>query len=145
MVSRKNVGCRQDLQPPSEGASGDDLKIQGGPLYTRTDICDILNAGLSSINLWTEDCNYDVSINLEWEMMEVHDILVLAMAKGKFLSSEWCHQSGNGPMAPCDSYRVSRQEWIKTAKKEMLMSYFLKFAISKTGKILLIVSCHLSN
>ena len=142
MVIRKNVSGRQDLIPPAEGAKGNDLKISGGPLYQPANVCKVLNAGSKAINLWTQDCDYEVSIKLEWELSDVHELIELAMRSGIFKGSEWCHQSGNGPIAACDAYRVSRQEWVKTANKHMSMSYFVKFAISKAGMLLLVVSCH---
>lgn len=141
MVIRKNVSGRQDLIPPREGAKGSDLKIPGGPLYPPAEVCKVLSAG-TAINLWTNDCNYEVSIKLEWQMSDVQELIEIAMKRGIFKGSEWCHQSGNGPIAACDAYRVSRQEWVKTANKEMTISYFVKFAISKAGTLLLVVSCH---
>jgi len=35
-------------------------------------------------------------------------------------------------------------EWVATASKEMGVEYFVKFAVGKTGQLLLLVSCHLS-
>lgn len=142
MVSRKNISGRQDLTPPAEGAKGSALKIDGGPLYDPTDVLRVLDSGTKAISLWTADCNYEVSIKLEWDMSNVHALIGLALKRGVFKGSEWCHQSGDGPIAACDAYRVSQQEWVKTAKKEMTVSYFVKFAISKTGMLLLVVSCH---
>lgn len=145
MVIRKNVSCRQDLTPPREGSKGKALKISGGPLYKKTDVCELLSKGAAAINLWTEDCNYDVVIKLEWDMQDVLCLIDLAMQKGIFKGSEWCHQSGEGPIAACDAYCVSRNEWVKTSNKEMNMTYFVKFSVSKTGMLMLVASCHLSN
>jgi len=38
---------------------------------------------------------------------------------------------------------VRRREWVSAVKKEMNMEYFVKFAIGKTGALVLVVSCHL--
>lgn len=133
------------MTPPSEGSKGNALKIPGGPLYAKTDVCKLLSKGVAAINLWTYDCNDDVVIKLGWDMQDVLRLIDLAMEKGIFKGSEWCHQSGDGPIAPCDAYCVSRKEWIKTAYKEMNITYFVKFAISKTGMLMLVASCHLSN
>ena len=35
-----------------------------------------------------------------------------------------------------------RNEYVETAGKTYRMEYFLKFALSKTGKLVLMVSCH---
>lgn len=42
----------------------------------------------------------------------------------------------------CDAYKVTRKEWIENAGKYIPMTYYLKFAISKTGHILLMASNH---
>lgn len=35
-----------------------------------------------------------------------------------------------------------RPEWVETARKELSMEYFLKFAIGKAGTLVLMLSCH---
>ena len=42
----------------------------------------------------------------------------------------------------CDAYKVTQYEWIENAGKDMPVSYYLKFAISKTGQLLLMASNH---
>ncbi len=68
---------------------------------------------------------------------------VRALAKDphQYIDSEWC-TNGFGVWAACDAYEVQRREWVKTANKEMNMVYFVKFAIGKTGALVLVVSCH---
>ena len=42
----------------------------------------------------------------------------------------------------CDAYNLRRNEYVETADKTFRMKYFLKFALSKTSKLVLMVSCH---
>ena len=42
----------------------------------------------------------------------------------------------------CDAYSVTRQEWHEHAGKHLNVSYYLKFAISQTGQLLLMASNH---
>lgn len=45
-------------------------------------------------------------------------------------------------MAACDAYSIRRMEVIPATGKTMPVGYFLKFAIGKTGNLVLMVSCH---
>lgn len=129
-------------QPPG-GAGGDRTYIEGGPLYAVTDVLALLNAGDSQTMLWTRKCIADVQ-QLAYDISDVRTLLKQALTGGKYLKSEWCVQQPTGPWAACDSYRLQRTEWIEHAHKEMHIEYYVKFAIGKTGKLLLLVSCHIS-
>jgi hypothetical protein len=65
------------------------------------------------------------------------------MINGSFRGSEWCTSKPEGPLAACDAYAVQRAEWSQYAYKELQCRYYVKFCIGKTGKILLVASCHL--
>lgn len=54
---------------------------------------------------------------------------------------QWC-DNGQGALAACDAYEVCRDEMIPATGKAVQSRYFVKFAIGKTGRILLLVSCH---
>jgi hypothetical protein len=41
-----------------------------------------------------------------------------------------------------DAYSLRRSEWVAAARKDMLIEYFVKFAIGRSGSLVLIVSCH---
>jgi hypothetical protein len=60
-------------------------------------------------------------------------------------SDEAKRQEASGPWAACDAYELKRRERCPVARKELEYTYYIKFAIGMTGKILLLVSCHLSN
>ena len=68
--------------------------------------------------------------------------LLTELQPHQYIDSEWC-TNGFGAWAACDAYAVRRREWVSTVKKEMNMEYFVKFAIGKTGALVLVVSCHL--
>jgi hypothetical protein len=77
---------------------------------------------------------------LDWSEDNVAQLLA-DLHPHQYIDSEWC-TNGFGVWAGCDAYEVQRRDWVKTANKEMNMVYFVKFAIGKTGALVLIVSCH---
>lgn len=129
-------------EPPSE-ASESRIHIEG-PLYSVENVLKILDLGEEQTHLWTRKCIRDVE-NLALDIPEVQTLVREAITQGQYLKSEWCVQRPTGPWAACDGYRLLRNEWVQHAHKEMRFEYYVKFAIGKTGKILLLVSCHTSH
>lgn len=128
--------------PPSE-SSESRIYIEG-PLYPVDDVLKILDLGEEQTHLWTSKCRKHVQ-SLALDMLEVQALVRDAIVSGKYLKSEWCVQKPTGPWAACDGYHLFRDEWLEHARIEMRFEYYVKFAIGKTGKILLLVSCHTSN
>jgi hypothetical protein len=124
---------------PKEGASDAQRKVAGGPKYPLDDIQKLLDANM--LNLWTRECQSDVR-ELDLDLPGVASLIEDAIQRGRFKNSEWCEQKTDGPWALCDVYVLTRKEWNQHAHKELDCSYYLKFAISKTGTLLLVVSCH---
>lgn len=141
MVNNVNIS-RYSCRPPD--SANDSREISGGPLYQPADILAILGEnGCNSLIPWTRKCINDMQ-KYALDSDDADEFIRIGMRNGHFLGSEWCEQKPNGPWAACDAYRVFRREWIKAADKEMDVEYYIKFAIGKTGLILLLVSCHLS-
>lgn len=126
-------------EPPQ---SGSDRKISGGPLYSRADVEAALQNGEPAIVAWTRKCINDLQ-SLSLDASDLITLIKTAIDQGVFKGSEWCEQKPSGPWAACDAYRLLRREWVEGMNKEVDMSYYIKFAIGKTGALLLIVSCHL--
>lgn len=144
MVNNKNVSAYEE-SPPAFPSSEHRHYIENGPIYDLQSIEKALKSGESSLHLWTKECVEDVQNRLELEMSDLLSLFQLIVTgKAHYLKSEWCIQKSNGPWAACDSYNVTREEWIKYAKKYMDITYYIKFAISKSGKLLLTISCHTS-
>lgn len=125
--------------PYGEGAN---RKIQGGPLYPADDVLALLaGAGSQGVTAWTRKCGEDMQ---KWELDadDLHELIKVALKTGRFRGAEWCEQKPGGPWAACDAYSFMRKEWVSYAHREMDMEYYIKFAIAKTGKVLLVVSCH---
>lgn len=91
----------------------------------------------------TNDADYDVHVQ-ELDGDDLAGLIGEAVRCGRFLGAEWCVQKPDGPWVACDAYSLRRHEWIEAAGKEMLAEYYIKFAIGKTGLLLLLASCHLS-
>ncbi len=139
MVNNKNVSAFQGEPPADDRAAH---KIQGGPLYSPTDVLAILEHNPPS--LWTRRCIRDVR-NLGLDIEGVRSLLREALIQNRYRDSEWCQNCADGPWAACDSYLLSRLEWNDNAHKELLCEYFIKFAIARTGQLILTVSCHTSS
>ncbi|MEM5528246.1 hypothetical protein WN093_05390 [Gammaproteobacteria bacterium AS21] len=137
-----NVSAYEGLPPSEVGVVS--YYISDGPLYSLTDVLALLDTGESSTILWTRKCKNDVQ-QLSYEIADVQKLIKQAVTQGRYINSQWCRQQPTGPWAACDSYRLSRDEWVEYAYKEMRYKYYVKFAIGKTGKLLLLVSCHLSH
>lgn len=134
MVTSKNLSAYEG-EPPGDGES---RKITGGPLYGLTDIQAV--AGVpGAVNFWTAKCRRDAA-NL---MLDTADVgaMLQELTERDYRDSEWC-DNGNAASAACDAYALRRIEYVETAGKSFRMEYFLKFALSKTGKLVLMVSCH---
>lgn len=115
-------------------------KISGGPLYELDRVKSIVRGG-TGLTLWTRACVNDVR-ELGWDATDVIE-LVLRLRHQDYIDSEWC-ENGRGAFAACDAYAVRVKEWVETANKEMLIAYFVKFAINKLGTMVMTVSCHTS-
>jgi hypothetical protein len=115
------------------------IKGQGGPLYDPSVILDILDKG--KLVPWSSGCIRDMQ-KWEFDQQDVEDLTQYALKYGRYIDSEWCQSKTNGPWAACDAYCFSRKEWNDDAYKEMDFEYYIKVAIGKTGKVLLLVSCH---
>lgn len=134
-----NVSAYQGGLPQSDG----DRVINEGPLYNVQDLLVILQQGDEKTIPWTRDCISDLQ-KLAYDTADARELIRDAVTQGQYLNSLWCVQRPTGPWAACDAYRLVRSEWIEYAYKEMRVEYYIKFAIGKNGKILLLVSCHVS-
>jgi hypothetical protein len=110
-----------------------------GPLYDLTRV-QALAADENQLVLWTAKCRKDVLNLFDSDLAQLGG-LIQALTPADYIDSEWC-ENGRGALAACDAYRVRRQEWAPATGKPMTVSYFLKFAIGKTGRLVLVVSCH---
>lgn len=117
---------------------GGDRKIRGGPLYKLAEIQAVATAP-DAVQLWTAKCRRDVA-NLTLNAADVGTMLQ-ELTERDYRGSEWC-DNGKGAWAACDAYALRRLEYLESAAKSFRMGYFLKFALSKTGKLVLMVSCH---
>ena len=118
---------------------GEIRKISGGPLYAADDVLDLLDSDFPAVEIWTRKCRLDVQ---NWKLKdgEVYELIRIAVdSLDHYHASEWCLQESDGSWAACDAYRV---HWEKPhAKIKPGMKFYVKFAIDRMGKLLL-VSCH---
>lgn len=137
MVTLKNLSAYDGLLPNE----GEDRKIAGEPLYGLAKI-QALTELPDSVLFWTAKCRRDAA-NLTLEPAAV-GAMIRELKEENYRDSEWC-DNGKGYLAACDAYTLTRDEYRENAGKLLRTTYFLKFAESKTGRLVLIVSCHTSN
>lgn len=140
-----NLSAYTDDQPPCKAGS-DRIYIADGPLYSSELVRALLSTAGDNTKLLTERCRKDVQ-KMGFDIDDVKQLVCAALSSGSYLKSEWCIVGQTDKAiswAACDSYRLFRNEWVEYAHKEMRYEYYVKFAIGKTGKLLLLVSCHLS-
>jgi hypothetical protein len=138
MVKRYNL-TPQFGGPPAEGATDGERRIAGGPLYAVRDVLKLLEK--VSLQCWTRKCQNDVR-KLDLDQVGVASLVNDAIKNGKFNNSEWCVQDPTGPWAACDAYVLKRKEWNTYSYKELQCEYYVKFSIPKSGRLLLLISCH---
>ena len=124
------------LNPP-QGEVGR-TKICNGPLYELVRVQAL--ASDSQLNAWTEKCRRDMRKWFDDDLERVV-YLILMLKPEDYIDSEWC-ENGKGAIAACDAYSLNVTETAPATGKPVQMEYFVKFAVSKTGALVLIVSCH---
>lgn len=135
--NRKNVSQHASAPP-----TGVERRIQSGaaaPLYDRADVLRLL--GKHAIVAFTQKCTKDVQ-KYGLDDQQLSDLVKDAVIQGVYKGSEWCEKNPDGPWAACDVYVLSRPEWNKYAHKDILQEYYVKLAINKLGKVILLVSMH---
>lgn len=127
--------------PPINWKDGKDRAIKGGPLYEIDDVNALIDDA-DKIRTVTRKCINDTqSLGLDNESLK--ELVRGALRHGRYINSVWCRISEK-TIAACDAYEITRIEFIPATRKEMDFKYYLKFAVNNQGKLLLMVSCHLS-
>ncbi|KEQ19307.1 hypothetical protein [Endozoicomonas numazuensis] len=137
MVNTVNVSAYEGSPP-----AGDEGRriLTGSPLYPSGLINKLLEKGCVGFEIWTKKGLQNLK---KWRLDhdDVLELLKIAITNGRYLGSLWCVQKPTGPWAACDHYSVMRKEWCEAAFKDMVFEYYVKFAVNKSGKLLLVVSC----
>ena len=126
--------------PPTQLGFGR-LKIAGGPLYDLARVQKLV-ANPDCIELATRACFRDVDNLFGSDVGRVAQ-LISALRSTDYRDSEWCENGKTGVIA-CDAYQIRQAEMLDNHNQHVTVDYFLKFAIGKTGQLVLLVSCHLS-
>lgn len=141
MVNTLNLSAYDGVPPECDDRKRN--RIGEKPLYAKEAVLSILRGEADPVILWTDRCIKNVG-SLDWGPDDVVRLVQGALNDGTYLNSSWCSQGANGNWAACDAYRVMFEEWAPHLHQMRSLEYYLKFAISRTGKVVLIVSCHLS-
>ncbi|MCO4320995.1 hypothetical protein [Aliidiomarina quisquiliarum] len=128
-------------EPPTDWIDDKDRIIPFGPLYPAEEVAKLV-ADSHAIRAVTKKCRNDMQ-NLEIDNEALAQLIIKAIKTGRYRNSVWCRIK-NKTIAACDSYVVFEKAWVEAAAKELESEYYLKFALNDAGKLLLVVSCHLS-
>ena len=119
-----------------------------GPIYSLDRVV-ALAQDASRVNLWTrnsikraQSLHGTSTIQFDSDTEYIASLLVELGANGTYLKSEWC-ENGKDAVAACDSYKLVRQEWAAESNKLVSVEYYLKFALSKSGNVILVISNHI--
>lgn len=126
-------------EPPTTIVGRTDRLIEGGPLYDQGKVAALCEAG--SLHLWSGGAVRDAP-KRELDISDICELVRRAVSGGRYLRSEWCQQSSGGPWAACDAYVVDAVEWCEAVQKEFQVGWYLKFAVGRTGTMLLSISNH---
>lgn len=128
------------MNPPTQPGTGR-IKIEGGPLYDLARVKQLVDDP-DCIHLFTRTCIGDVHKLFDSDTEQVA-ALMQSLDPRDYIDSEWC-DNGKSGVAACDAYRIRRSEVMAATGKSATLEYFVKFAVGKSGKLMLLVSCHLS-
>jgi len=134
----KPVNVSRYAAPPPE-ADHQNRRIAGGPLYFEAEVLAALAD--QGATFWTRRSAENAQ-ELGLDHGDVAELLRDALRLGRYHGSEWCEQKPSGPWAASDVYLLSRREWNDNAFRELPIDYYLKFALAKSGRVVLTVSCH---
>lgn len=133
-----NLSAYEGTPPADETHS---RRIKGGPLYSQDEVLAAINQGEQALIAWTRKCKDDL-LRQSMDLTDAAKLVRDALSQGRFHNAQWCQQKPSGPWAACDAYSLKRKEWVPAAHKHFIYEYYVKFAVGKTGKLLLLVSCH---
>ncbi|MBU4609724.1 type II toxin-antitoxin system MqsR family toxin [Achromobacter sp. GG226] len=117
------------------------LKI-AGPLYDLGRV-KALASSVQALTIVTRKCRRDIANLFGSNHQDVAD-LICSLNQSDYHDSEWCEVSPKS-LAACDAYRVKRREYDLRTDQTLSINYYVKFAIGRGGKLLLLVSTHLSS
>lgn len=131
------VSLYQKSPPQAEGEDG--RNIDSGPLYSTETVSDL--ARQSKVIPWSNGAIKDAQ---KWGLSNVDlgGLIQDAVLHGKYHGSQWCLKKPGGPWSACDVYVITVAEWIYATQTSARTTYYLKFAIGKSGQILLSASNH---
>ncbi len=133
---KKFIVSEYSSNPPAESGR---VKIAGDPLYSLARVQAMIQEE-NQLQAWTEKCRKDVRKWFDDDWQRVAD-LIGSLKNADYIDSEWC-ENGKGAIAACDAYSYHVTETAPATGKPLRMEYFLKFAVSRTGTLVLLVSCH---
>jgi hypothetical protein len=140
MVTKTNLSLYTG-DPPDVDA-GQRVNIVGGPLYEASKVLFVLEAHSCCVTVLTRKALRDTA-NLQLDDRDIKILLKKALTNGRYLSSEWCATGRPGMWIACDAYQVEIMEWNESLGKDMSNGYYVKFALGRSGPVVLLVSCHL--
>lgn len=134
-----NSSAYQGMPPVEKQA---ERGIPGGPLYEKQQVLGLVETDGNCLSPWTKKCIKDMRDKLCIDNDGAAELVRAAVIQGTYRNSEWCQGNKEHIWAACDAYVLKRFEWNRFAHKDLEIEYYVKFAINRSGKLLLLISCH---
>lgn len=143
-LARRNIGLYQDCEQPDWSNDALDRRVitpEHLPVYSKDVLLEL--SAENAVKPWTSKAIKDAA-NLGLDSEALAKLLSECLIRGQYRNSEWCEQKPGGPVLVADSYLVTRNEFMTHLNKELVCTYYLKFAIAISGRAVLFPSIHLS-
>ncbi|THB63506.1 MAG: hypothetical protein D6B27_12110 [Gammaproteobacteria bacterium] len=116
------------------------IRNSGNPIYSKDEVIEAIRSN-AKIAPYTERCINNLSI-LNLEIKDMPELLMKVVNSGEHINSQWCLNTKGTTWAASDSYVYRYEHYIEHIHKYLPCEYYVKFAIGKTGNIILLVQIH---
>lgn len=135
MINNQNVSFYTGNPPKSNHRR----PMLAGPLYSSEQVIDLCKK--ESLVLWTEKSKLDAR-DYRLTIPELAEYIQKCFEVGRYEASEWCLKGSSGPWAAGDGYALTISKFMLPEMAIIDVEFYFKFAISKTGTTLLMISNH---
>lgn len=149
------VRARPELPwpPPQHGDDQIHTRLIDGKIWDLLSIRQlaqqVLHGDASSLKAITKDCRSDMQ-RLQMDDKYAARLLLLLNESDHYINSRWCHTGASVPTrpalgwVPCDAYKINVEDDYDNGET-LTITYYIKFCLSPSGSMVLLISLHESN
>lgn len=147
MVSNRILSRYQGPPPPPDDGDGERCLGKSQPLHSAEEVAAVLKASPSP-HFGSRRCEEGwqelmETLEAQDEPMSFTQFILDAMRSGRWRQAVWC-QNNKGFWFAADVwlYEFPYGRYVGRVWKEFVVTYYLKFAITKAGLSVYMLSCH---